>query len=38
MEKVTENKGKTKAFNQFNNQIILDEFNIASIKELPLII
>lgn len=38
MEKVTENKCKTKDLNQFNNQIILNELNIKSIKELPLII
>lgn len=38
MEKVTENKGKTNDFNQFNNQIILNELNIKSIKELPLIV
>ena len=38
MEKVTENKCKTKDFNQFNNQIILNELNIKSIKELPLIV
>lgn len=38
MEKITENKCKTKDFNQFNNQIILNELNIKSIKELPLIV
>lgn len=38
MEKVTENKGKTIFFNQFDNEIILNELNINSLKELPFII
>lgn len=38
MEKVTESKGKTKSFYQFDNEIILNELNISSVNELPLII